>query len=454
MRAITGSDVGLIRPSALQASGRTLDQFRANLNIGDVIRGRVIGSLDSNKALISFRGLNIVTEMATVPNRGEIIHARILSLGDQIAMRVIQPDSTGVHSSTRIADFLGNVNLPVTDQTQAFARALLQHNLPVTQENMESLIQYATWFGAGTNTSLELIALSWLLNLPPNSHLFEALRSLFGGRERIGTQLENLRSLLAGLLGETPDGIDPALVRNLLQFIEHTAQGKFSSQIQQFMEQLGLGYEARLFATLGDSKLLREFFHHSNSNLKGLLLRLRSQILLSKTQNNVPTPVQQRLDQVMQALDGILTNIDAQEIAVSRELANENQFYLQIPYWLGNEPSTAEILGKSPRSGVEHRLDPDNMTLELLVETAHLGTLKFHLHTLQRQMNCTILAEHSEYSDFINMHKGDLLSRIRGLNYDTKDILLRVAESEDLHLELVSPSPALKGEFVRIDATA
>jgi hypothetical protein len=69
-------------------------------------------------------------------------------------------------------------------------------------------------------------------------------------------------------------------------------------------------------------------------------------------------------------------------------------------------------------------------------------------------MNCTILAEHSEYCDFIHMHKGDLLSRIRGLNYDTKDIFLRVAEPEELHLELVSPSPALEGEFVRIDATA
>ncbi|MCZ6679395.1 MAG: hypothetical protein O7E52_19355 [Candidatus Poribacteria bacterium] len=454
MKATTVPENGVIRPSDIRVSGRTLDQFRANLKVGDLIRGRVVGRFDNNKALVNFRGFNIITEMVTVPNRGEVIEARIISVGDQIAMRVIPTTPTGVNSSTTIADLLSTLDLPITGQTQAMVKALIHHNLPLTRENVESLIQYAALFDGDANVPMDLVALSWLLDLPPNSHLFDALRLLFGDRERLGTQLQKVRTLLVGLLTDMPDGMDATLVQNLLQLIEHTTQEDFSSQIQRFMAQLGLGYEAQLFAAVGDATLLREFLQRSHGNLKGALLRLRSQILMRQRESNLPEPLQQRLAPVMEALDGILTTIDAHEIAVNHKLANGNQFYLQIPYWLGNQPGTAEILAKSSGSGPNRRLDPESMQLELRIETVHLGTVKIHLHTLQRQMNATILTENSQYCDFIQMYKGDLLSRMRALNYDIKDLGLRVAAPDDLRLEPISLSPVLEGELAQIDATA
>ena len=298
-----------------------------------------------------------------------------------------------------------------------------------------------------------------MFELPPHSHLFDALRSLFGERVRIGTQLQNLSALLTALLADLPSDLDPALVRNLLQFIAPFIQGagpeNLASRIQQFMEQLGLGYEARLFAAVDDPKLLREFLGRSNSSLKGLLLRLRSQIILSSAQTTLPESIGNQLNRVMAALDGILTNIDAHEMVMSRELgSNENLFYLQVPYWQNNRPLTAEILGRSPDSDENRRLDPENMQLDLLIDTANMGTLKIHLQALQREMSCTILAEDAQYCDFIDLYKGDLLSRMKALNYNMKDVRLRVAEPDEFYLELIPTPPIPEGNLVQIDVTA
>jgi len=451
MQSISKTKISTIRPSDLRVSGRTLDQFKANLKIGDSMRGRVVGYLGENRALVNFKGFNIVTEMGRIPRRGELLQARILSIDEQITMRLTPTEpSIGVKSATRIADLLTSQGLSVTNQTEMIAKTLLQHNIPVTQANIESLIQYTASFSTPANLPMDVFTFAWMLRIPPDSHLFDALRSLLGDGERIGAQLQNLRSLLSALISEVPDDLHLVLLENLMQAIEEMyiqapERGRFAFQIQRFMEQLGLGYEAMLLAAKNPD-LIRKFLQYSHSSLKGMLLRLRTQAFASQSQNKLPESTQERLNQLVDVLDGILINVDAHELAMH----GENQVYLQVPYWMGDHLVTAEILGRSPQNG----LDPENMQLELLVNTVNLGTLKIHLNVFQRQMNCAISTESPQSCAFIEEHKGDLMSRMKALNYTLKDIHLRVANPDELHLDPIFTLADFEGDLVKINVTA
>ena len=99
-------------------------------------------------------------------------------------------------------------------------------------------------------------------------------------------------------------------------------------------------------------------------------------------------------------------------------------------------------------------LNPENMRLEVLIETENLGRLKFDLRILQRQMNCTILAEKQEYSDFISDEKIVLLERIQALRYNLKDVALKVADRSEFQIQVVPNISELTGDMGRIDVSA
>ena len=133
-------------------------------------------------------------------------------------------------------------------------------------------------------------------------------------------------------------------------------------------------------------------------------------------------------------------------------LAGRSQVYFQIPCRIGEKETSAEVLGYSPEEDVG--LNPENMRLELLIETENLGRLKFDLRILQRQMNCTILAEKQEYSDFISDEKIVLLERIQALRYNLKDVALKVADRSEFQIQVVPNISELTGDMGRIDVSA
>jgi hypothetical protein len=90
----------------------------------------------------------------------------------------------------------------------------------------------------------------------------------------------------------------------------------------------------------------------------------------------------------------------------------------------------------------------------MLIETENLGRLKFDLRILQRQMNCTILAEKQEYSDFISDEKIVLLERMQALRYNLKDVALKVSDRSGFQIQVVPNISELTGDMGRIDVSA
>jgi hypothetical protein len=90
----------------------------------------------------------------------------------------------------------------------------------------------------------------------------------------------------------------------------------------------------------------------------------------------------------------------------------------------------------------------------MVIETENLGTLKVNLQVLHRDMICAILTEDLSYNSFIEREKGNLLSRMKALNYNLEDVRLQVVDKGEIGIDMIPITAALQSDLVRVDVSA
>jgi len=420
--------------------------FKTGLKVGDLIKGRVVRVLDQHRSIVNFKGYRLITEMDSSLTRGQEVQARVISLGEQIGMRFMPLTHEASRFSDQIVTLLTEADLPVNLQTYNLAQMLQQNQLPVTAETLNSFMQYVGQLNPSPDSHQGAALAGWLLNLPPNSHLYLALQTIYDRRHKLIDSLQKLRSTLVNLTQNPVEDIDDKLVQQILnqsQPLDFSASD-LANRISKFVNEIGLNYEGGLLVASRNSELLQKILQQQT--LKQSLLHFRIQISQS---DQIPADSTAR---ILEVVTSVLTQIDVLELTMNQYLAGRSQVYFQIPYRIGEKETSAEVLGYSPEEDVG--LNPENMRLEMLIETENLGRLKFDLRILQRQMNCTILAEKQEYSDFISDEKIVLLERIQALRYNLKDVALKVADRSEFQIQVVPNISELTGDMGRIDVSA
>ncbi|HIA65799.1 TPA: hypothetical protein EYN98_07005 [Candidatus Poribacteria bacterium] len=443
---------GIVKQYGSRASDQSLENFRANLKVGDSVSGRVLRQVAGNRFLVAFDGLNLVVETNIELNPQDSVQGRVLSLDEHVTVRLTSHSTNVTNRSKSIAELLESLNFSVDAQAKALAKSLVAYNIPLNAENLESLLNYASAFDIESNLSPNLITTAWLLKLPPQSHLISALQLVFEQRRSFVNELQHLKNSLDLLLKNLPKGINSSLINQILQFVSlNPNDADFADQISQFMNQLGLGYEAKLLALLNSPESIQEFSKNTNRNLKVLLLRLNLQVKDSLAENGLRNAVRRNLSQTIEAIEQVFASIDSHEIARNRDIINGGQFYLQIPLDYDDKHLTAEILGRSDSSD---EIDLENFQLQMVIETENLGTLKVNLHVLHRDMICAILTEDLSYNSFIEREKGNLLSRMKALNYNLEDIHLQVVDKGKIGIDMIPITAASQSDLVRVDVSA
>ena len=443
---------GIVKQYGSRTSDRSLENFRATLKVGDFVSGRVLRQVAENRFLVAFDGLSLVVETDVALTPQDNVKGRILSLDGDVTVRLMSRSAVATNKSKSIAELLESLNFTVDAQAKAFAKSLMACSVPLNAENLGNLLNYASAFDIESNLSPNLITIAWLLKLPPQSHLISALQLVFEQRRGLVDGLQHLKNSLDLLRENLPKGIDSSLINQILQFVSlNPNDAEFADQLSQFASRLGLGYEAKLVAILDSSESIQEFSKSTDRNLKALLLRLNLQVKDSLAVNGLRDAVRRNLLQVMDAMEQVFASIDSHEIAMNRDIINGGQFYLQIPLYYDDKHLTAEILGRSDSSD---NIDPENLQLQMVIETKNLGTLKVNLHVLHRDMICAILTEDLSYNSFIDREKGNLLSRMKALNYNLEDIHLQVVDKDEIGIDMIPVTAALQSDLVRIDVSA
>ncbi|MAE18002.1 hypothetical protein CMK12_03515 [Candidatus Poribacteria bacterium] len=424
----------------------SVSAFKTGLKVGDLIKGRVVRVLDQNRSIVNFKGYRLITEMDSPLTRGQGVQARVVSLDEQIRMRFMPLTHETSQFSDQVVTLLTEADLPVNLQTHNLAQMLQQNQIPVTAETFNSFRQYIGQLNPSPDSHQGTALAGWLLNLPPNSHLYQALQTIYGRRHKLTDSLQQLRSTLANLTQNSVEDIDDNLVQQILNQAQPLdfSVSDLANHISKFVNEIGLRYERELLAASRNSELLQKILQQQT--LKQSLLLFRIQISQSDQISADSTA------RILEAVNAVLTQIDVLELTMNKYLAGRNQVYFQIPYRASEKEISAEVLGYSPEEDVG--LNPENMRLEMLVETENLGRLKFDLRILQRQMNCTILAEKQEYSNFISGEKIALLERMQALRYDLKDVALKVSDRSEFQIQVVPNISELTGNMGRVDVSA
>jgi hypothetical protein len=145
--AINGVNGSLLQ--LLLSQDKNIQDFLATIKPGDTLRGRVLEILQGeNKAIINFRGFNIISELPTdmLINPGDIINVQVSKVNDQVFMKLVppnldlgrgaeMPDSRTI-TVPQIISMLNNIKVPVNEQNIFIAQKLADYHLAVTAENI------------------------------------------------------------------------------------------------------------------------------------------------------------------------------------------------------------------------------------------------------------------------------------------------------------------------------
>lgn len=103
------ADIGRIGvpKSLLAISNRDFKDFSKSLNIGDVLKGKIISNLGESKYGINFRGFNIVAESEHAFQEGDVIKGQVRMLEPKVLLRLVSSDAlVGVLNKEQYANIL------------------------------------------------------------------------------------------------------------------------------------------------------------------------------------------------------------------------------------------------------------------------------------------------------------------------------------------------------------
>ena len=410
-------------------------------------------AFEGNNYLVRFIGNNVITSSETPFNQGDVVNALVTNIGDKVEMKLLPHQTANQQSSIiralSVEEILANLNVPVTQNTIEIATALIRNGAPLTKNTIEQLLAYLGSMSGDNNEMVELLALAKALELPINDRVLSNLRLLLSQRSFIGEQLSQLQAEITPLISTNERLVDEQILANLTELIEQTTinpeKGDVASQIRAFLSRLGISHEKTLLL-LSESSNIDNLLGNLRANLKSLLLQTREN-LLSVDGNEPSSPEAERL---LTLVEGMLQNIEVQQLANQKLSELLPHFYFQIPFVVDGKTVTLEVKG---RSEGRDKIDSENVQLDFSIKTINLGLVRIHLTIVKGHVSCDIKVENEEVRAFVNQFTGELTERLQNLNYKMTSIGCHIDTENTPVMRLVQETMQAINNLFHIDLT-
>lgn len=168
-----------------------------SFNKGEIIRGIVQEVMPNGLVLLTLKGNNIeaLTEVAVKP--GQQLYLLVDEFKDgKTYLKVVNPQMREELENINIRSNLRNMGIKVTDNTLELARKLLQHDMPVNSNNLNDLQRNVKMLGENNDRNLELAVFALSRGIKAKPELLTALRQFVSKQNNIKDLFDSLLKII------------------------------------------------------------------------------------------------------------------------------------------------------------------------------------------------------------------------------------------------------------------
>lgn len=171
-----------------------------SFNKGEILKGQVQDIKNNGLISIFIKGKLIEAFSEVLVNKGQQLFLMVDDMKDgKVFLKVLTPEMLGKIENANLANTLKEIGLPSDQNNLLIAKKLIQHNLPVTQENVKTLLRAANMLGGLTPKNLEIAGLALAKDVPVNRTYLTALAQFADGKHNISNLIRELAVLIKGL---------------------------------------------------------------------------------------------------------------------------------------------------------------------------------------------------------------------------------------------------------------
>jgi hypothetical protein len=223
--SISGISSGLT--STLQSSSARLflpgaAEFADKLTIGQILKGRVLRQYDGNRYLVDFGGDTRVVDSAIPLSTGELLHGRVVGLGDRVELQRMPNQDLGDGTRSALSE-AATTSIAASGSGDILANALARFQVNLSPADQTTLMRAVRSATDGSAMTIAGVLLS-KLGLTQSPDLLNAVYNMLVARRTSTTEQTaiDLQPLMQGAAGSV---IPPtALVAQLGEMLRQTLE--------------------------------------------------------------------------------------------------------------------------------------------------------------------------------------------------------------------------------------
>ena len=177
-----------------------------NLSKGEVLHGQVQGIREDGTVLLAIKGKVIEAATEVPVKQGQQLHLMVDDFRNgKTYLKVLTPQAMDRIENSNVSASLREMGIPAKEANIMMARKLLQHNLPVTQNNINDLSRAMSILGGSNERNAEIAVFAMSRSIPLNVQNLAALAQYISSDSEIGKLVE---SILQNLLKLGSSGAD------------------------------------------------------------------------------------------------------------------------------------------------------------------------------------------------------------------------------------------------------
>lgn len=287
-----------------------------SFNKGEIIKGQVQEIRDNGLISILIKGKLIEALSEVMVNRGQQLFLMVDDMRDgKVVLKVLTPEMLGKIENANLSNTLKEIGLPSDQNHLLIAKKLIQHNLPVTADNIKNIFKGVNILGGFTPKNLEIAGLAIAKDLPVNNASLTAIAQFADGKQNISNLVKEIVGLIKTLENYSPPAnttISPPLSESKQVPTNVTEQkivrqdGKLVNQSAMKTENLSIADKASLLEKVGPT--ISSVINTSNE------VTFRTSNTLSPiTPNPINTSILQLINQLTEVITLPINNASPQE---------------------------------------------------------------------------------------------------------------------------------------------